>query len=137
VYKRQVARWPVHFIPARHALLSPVRVELLAKAVVALLMRDELSKRVYEVANDKTYKLADYLVELGGGCRRPVIVVPDWLARAVAYVCDLFHVTPFSYGHYEILKYDNCPAKNDLYELIGESKKKKRECFCYGETIWI
>jgi len=134
---KRIAQWPVHFIPERNALVSPVRVELLAKAIVALLIRNDLSKRVYEVANGAQYTLADYLVELGGGYRKAKCIVPDWLANVIAFACDLLHVTPFSYGHYEILKYDSCPDKNELYDLIGEAKAKKKECLFFGNTVWV
>ena len=42
--------------------------------------------------------------------------MPAIVVRAISHLCDLLHVTPLSYGHYELLKFDNLPAKNDLVE---------------------
>ncbi|MDH5455998.1 MAG: hypothetical protein OEY37_07995, partial [Gammaproteobacteria bacterium] len=44
--------------------------------------------------------------------------IPGLLARAGAHLCDLFHITPFSFGHWELLQRDNVPAVNQLPELL-------------------
>ena len=49
--------------------------------------------------------------------------IPDLLARLAAHVCDLFHVTPFSYGHWELLQRDNCPRANRLPALLGRAPR--------------
>ncbi|MDJ0941453.1 MAG: hypothetical protein QNJ00_16950, partial [Woeseiaceae bacterium] len=47
------------------------------------------------------------------------IPVPGFAARAFAHVCDVLHFTPFSFGHWELLRKDNVPRPNRLPELIG------------------
>jgi hypothetical protein len=51
------------------------------------------------------------------------ISVPALLARAVSHVCDLLHITPYSFGHYQLLRHDNCPCRNRLPELLGRAPK--------------
>ena len=51
------------------------------------------------------------------------IPVPALLARAFAHVCDVLHFTPFSYGHWELLRRDNVPAENRLPELLERAPK--------------
>ena len=50
--------------------------------------------------------------------------VPGILARAFAHVCDLFHFSPFSFGHWELLCRDNLPMPNRLPELLGKEPDK-------------
>eukprot|EP00658_Telonema_sp_P-2_P055843 TRINITY_DN44387_c0_g1_i2.p1 TRINITY_DN44387_c0_g1~~TRINITY_DN44387_c0_g1_i2.p1 ORF type:complete len:228 (-),score=30.23 TRINITY_DN44387_c0_g1_i2:136-819(-) len=45
--------------------------------------------------------------------------VPDAATRLGAHVCDLFHATPFSYGHWILLQRNNVPSPNRLPELLG------------------
>ncbi len=117
---RRVAGWPIHFAPSdARGLICPVHVDQLAKTVVnaALDARRTMSAkdRIIEVGGENLFSLFDYLQHLRG--KPPVlrIKVPAWLSRWLAYVLDVFHATPYSYGHYEILKYDNCPAACACY----------------------
>jgi hypothetical protein len=38
-----------------------------------------------------------------------------------AHLCDLFHFSPFSYGHWILLQRDNVPSPNHLPELLGRA----------------
>ncbi|MEM7291666.1 MAG: NAD(P)H-binding protein, partial [Pseudomonadota bacterium] len=112
---RRMAGWPIHFAPNdARGLICPVHVDQLAKTVVkvALSTKPTLLKknRVIEVGGEHLFCLFAYLQHLRG--KPPVlrIRVPARLSRWFAYILDFFHATPYSYGHYEILKYDNYPA---------------------------
>jgi NADH dehydrogenase len=78
--------------------------------------------RVFELGGTEALVFRDYVT----GMRRNYtaaphlrIPVPGLLARLFAHLCDVFHVTPFSFGHYELLKRDNVPEPNRLPELLG------------------
>ncbi|MFK7733145.1 MAG: NAD(P)H-binding protein [Pseudomonadales bacterium] len=112
---RYMASWPVHFAPSdATGLICPVHVDHLAAATVRAAMSAARSvptkKRIIEVGGESLFTIFDYLQHLRA--KPPVLRVriPARLSRLLAHVCDLFHATPYSYGHYEILKYDNYPA---------------------------
>lgn len=117
---RRIARWPVHFVPRRHAFIAPVRVERIAKKVRQLV--EETSdlllnhERIHELSNGVKYRLPDYLTALNHGVRRPVIAVPDTLVRLVTRLCDALNLTPLTDGHRELLSFDNCPSNEVLEE---------------------
>lgn len=112
---KKLARWPVHFIPEKHALISPVDVSIVAERVFYLLAIDTERvpsyHRIHEVSNGVDYLLPDYLVALNGGRTRPRINIPDRVVRFVTTLCDRLNLTPLTYGHYELLTYDNCPER--------------------------
>jgi hypothetical protein len=35
----------------------------------------------------------------------------------------VLHITPFSFGHWELLGHDNCPRINRLPELLGRAPR--------------
>jgi NADH dehydrogenase len=123
---RRAARWPAHVVPANAAgRIAALHVDDLAEAIAALC--------------DPTLRLPWREVELGGPVARPldaylatlrasanlgparVLKLPGWLARLAAHVLDLLHVSPFSFGHYELLRRDNVPADNRLNFLLGRA----------------
>lgn len=121
---RRVATWPVHFLP-RNATgrIAALHVEDFAEALAWLC--------------DPTLVPQSREVELGGAASRPlgaylaalrerhglpaarVVRVPGWLARTASHVFDLLHFSPFSFGHYELLRRDNVPATNALPLLLS------------------
>ena len=131
---RRLAKWPVHFIPSNaNGVMAPIAAVDLAKAValIALQKTEQQNKllisatdRIYELGGARTMSLRHYLLGLAPaantGGQRPVacIKIPGLLARIVSHICDVLHVTPFSFGHYELLKRDNLPNKNRLQELL-------------------
>ena len=52
------------------------------------------------------------------------IAVPGVLARLGAHICDVLHFSPFSFGHWELLCYDNVPNPNRLGELLGREPRR-------------
>jgi hypothetical protein len=67
---------------------------------------------VIELGGEHTHTLEGYLAALRDCARAParVLYVAPWLSRCVAALCDVLHLTPFSTGHYELLRVDNVPA---------------------------
>jgi len=112
---KKLALWPVHVIPEKHALISPVNVQCLAAKVLELVSQETgrivLYHRIHEISDGVDYLLADYFIALNEGRQRPQILIPDILVRLVTRICDQFNLTPLTYGHYELLTYDNCPNR--------------------------
>ncbi|MBB1087722.1 NAD(P)H-binding protein [Lysobacter sp. SG-8] len=126
---RRVARWPIHCLPAdalgRIAVLD-VRDLGDAIARLALAPAGATSMREHELGGLHPCTLAEHLAAL----RRlhtdtPALQleVPGWLARVASHACDLLHATPFSYGHWELLRQDNCPRDNRLPVLLGRAPR--------------
>ncbi len=111
-----------------------------AKGQIAALMATDLGIALYRLCVDDTQQLRleqSRIFELGGeqsfgfvayikGLRRRcgksqnlAIPIPGIVARLGAHVCDLLHITPFSFGHWELLRKDNVPQINRLPELLG------------------
>lgn len=112
---RHMACWPVHFAPRdAKGLICPVHVEQLARATTAVAMADhstvEDKDRIVEVAGNNLFSVFGYLQHLRGKPPLLRISLPATFSRCLARILDFFHLTPYSYGHYEILKYDNYPA---------------------------
>ena len=47
-------------------------------------------------------------------------MLPATAARIASHACDALHVTPFSFGHLELLRRDNVPSPNLLPQLLQE-----------------
>ena len=123
---RRVARWPVHFYPWNaKGLLAPLDVRDLGEALALLAEAcGRTDWREVELGGSVERTMVDYL----GALRavhddRPAlrVPVPAVLARLASHVCDLLHVTPYSYGHLELMRRDNCPRENLLPALLGRA----------------
>jgi uncharacterized protein YbjT (DUF2867 family) len=127
---QRIAKWPIHFVPERHAYIAPVRVEYIAKKVAEIIDNKTLcfnrQERIHELSNGIKYLLPDYLTALNGGRKRPVIVVPDILVRATTWLCDKLNLTPLTEGHHELLSYDNCPTQIELPTYAAPNKSKPK-----------
>ena len=128
---RRVARWPVHALPAdATGLIAALDVRDLGEALASLAHRPRLDHAgqpmQFELGGSQAMSLRDYLVALRAlHSQRPAlpVSVPGWLARLASHICDLLHVTPFSFGHWELLRRDNLPAHNDLPHLLGRAPR--------------
>jgi uncharacterized protein YbjT (DUF2867 family) len=132
MWLRRVARWPVHAFPADAVgRIAALDVRDLGEALATLALRDTLAKdgmpTEFELGGDQALPLRDYLASL----RRlhnpqPALAlpIPGWLARLGSHVCDLLHLTPFSFGHWELLRRDNCPSENHLPQLLGRAPRR-------------
>jgi NADH dehydrogenase len=120
---RRLASWPVHFVPAEatgHIAVLDVRD---AADAIAVLCRRPAPRRAYavELGGRSNFTIAEYLAmlrQLAG--KRPAVryVMSPAFARAGARVCDALRVTPYSFGHLELLRRDNVPTRNALRRLI-------------------
>lgn len=131
---RRVAKWPVHFIPSNSiGRMAPISATDLGKAIANIALKSNSLKigehntqRIYELGGAKTMGLQQYLtaLRLKKNITTPKPVrcasIPASLARLVSHVCDLLHLTPFSFGHYELLKSDNLPKDNCLTQMLAE-----------------
>ncbi len=125
---RGIARLPVFVAPAdAEGRIAALDVSELGEALARLalgthaeLQLDE--SRVFELGGSESWPFRDYILAL----RRTYtdapalcVPIPGLLARLAAHVCDLLHFTPFSFGHWELLRRDNVPRHNRLPELLG------------------
>ncbi|NOT87907.1 MAG: NAD(P)H-binding protein [Lysobacter sp.] len=129
---RRVARWPVHPLPrAASGRIAVLDVRDLGEAIAHLALDDTSSPhealvREHDLGGLQALTLAEHLAAMRAmHTSRPALrfAIPDTLARIAAHVCDLFHVTPFSYGHWELLQRDNCPRDNRLPFLLGRAPR--------------
>lgn len=128
---RRVARWPVHALPAdAKGRIAALDVRDLGEALANLAQRARLDEAgqpaQFELGGGQAISLRDYLAALRAlHSQRPAlrVEVPGWLARLASHACDLLHLTPFSYGHWELLRRDNLPAKNHLPQLLGRAPR--------------
>jgi len=120
---RRVANWPIHFSPANAvANLAPINVldlgEAIAKIALQVGVATKQSQRIYELGGDQQMSVLEYQQILKKGRPLFTIKVPAWIARLASHLLDFLHLTPFSFGHYELLKFDNCPKKRYQTELL-------------------
>ena len=121
---RRIAQWPVHITPANaKGLLTPIDVKDLAVAVAKIALKTKPVKnsndRIYELGSN-CMRLFEYLEVLNQGNNKYQIRIPCIIARPISHLFDLLHLTPFSFGHYELLQYDNCPTVDRLPEILGK-----------------
>lgn len=123
VWLRRVARWPLLALPADAVgRIAALDVGDLGEALARLATAPHARLREYEFGGEHALDLRDYLAALRRGYGLPpqtVLPLPGWLARLGAHVCDVLHFTPFSFGHWELLRRDNCPSHNDLPAVLG------------------
>ncbi|NKC01578.1 MAG: NAD(P)H-binding protein [Pseudomonadales bacterium] len=82
--------------------------------------------RIFELGGTATYTFRDYIQGLRRNYGHPpafVFLLPNWLTRLGAHLCDLFHFSPFSFGHWELLQKDNVAKPNRLPELLQRPPK--------------
>jgi NADH dehydrogenase len=124
---RRVSAWPVHFVPSSATgTIAPLDVDDLAEALCGLCeLEASIGVREFELGGADRRSLGAHLASLRPRHRPParVVLIPNWVARSVSHVCDLFHLTPFSFGHLELLAGNNVPAKNALPTLIRRAPR--------------
>jgi uncharacterized protein YbjT (DUF2867 family) len=114
---REFAKFPIHFVPA-NALgkIAPLPVQKLGVTLAELCLdpsKTAVHCPIYELGGAQALGIDQYLAQLrlALGHIRParVIKVPGLLVRIGAHICDVLHFSPLSFGHYELLQYDNHP----------------------------
>jgi NADH dehydrogenase len=121
---RWLAGWPVHVVPAdASGRIAALDVKDLGEAIANLCQMDRVP-RVAEIGGAAAYTMAGYLDALRAAKNlRPasVLHVPGWVARAASHAFDLLHFSPFSFGHWELMRRDNLPSPNALPALLGRA----------------
>ena len=102
-----------------------MRCTELGEAFAALASMPTLrAHRVVELGGMHAYSYAEYLRELRAeyvASKALQLTLPNWLTRVGSHVCDVFHFSPFSYGHWILLQRDNMPSPNRLPELLART----------------
>lgn len=120
---RALARLPLHCVPidavGRIAVLDAGDA---GRAIVRLCeIGDDARYREVELGGSDWYTLEEHLARLRGRlgrCTARVVRISALPARLASHVCDLLHLSPFSFGHLELLRRDNVPAVNLLPLLL-------------------
>ena len=125
---RAISRWPVHAVPAdARGRIAVLAVEDAACAIVRLCELRGGEFREADLGGLEWHTLAEHLADLrarSGRCGARVVRVPPLLARLASHVCDALHVSPFSFGHLELLRRDNVPRVNALPTLLGAAPRR-------------
>lgn len=122
-WMRMMARWPVHFVPAdARGNIAALDVGDLGDAIATLCEttdRSDLSE--VELGGPTLRTMGEQLAALRrmyGYSPALRVQLPPLLARLASHICDLLHVSPFSFGHLELLRRDNVPRVNFLPDLL-------------------
>lgn len=136
---RRVANWAVRCIPASaKGRIAALAVDELGEAIAAL-VRHALSPnrnnipRVIELGGPDRHSLGQYLNAMRSAdlpSPQREIRCPALIARCVAHLFDVLHLTPYSFGHYELLTRDNVPTVNHLHLLLGRAPTRIRSNPC-------
>lgn len=126
---RMLASWPVHFVPrGATGRIAALQAGDLGEAFAVLAHMPTLAhQREANLGGERLFAYRHYLQVLRGvEHAQPVpkalqVLLPDWVSRAGAHLCDLFRFSPFSYGHWILLQRDNMPVPNALPKLLGRA----------------
>ncbi len=125
---RAIARLPVYVAPAdAKGHIAALDVSDLGKALARLSLdsAEELNlddSRIFELGGIQSWQFRDYIDALRKTYTdKPALCLPlpGIVARAGAHLLDMLHFSPFSFGHWELLRRDNKPTRNRLPELLG------------------
>jgi len=130
---------PVVALAGAQARLAPVWVEDVAQAAIHLLDEPGAVGRAFELAGPEIFTLQE-LVELAGlwsGHPRPVVALPDLLARPLAGLMEILPGEPLmSRDNLDSLKLDNVPS-GPIDPLCGIQPRSLREAgpAMYGGSL--
>lgn len=110
---------PVLPLACPNALLQPVWVGDVAKAITQSLASPETFGRIYPLVGPTQVKLIDVVRFTARkiGKKRLIIGLPDFLSRLQGLACDFVPGKPFSSDNYRSLKIDNISEVNGLDEF--------------------
>ena len=121
---RAIAQWPVHCVPAdATGRIAVLHVDDAGIAIARVCEMRGCEIREADLGGDERRTLAGHLAALRGGAAR-VVPLPATIARIASHACDLLHVSPFSFGHLELLRRDNVPRHDVLATLLGRAPRR-------------
>lgn len=129
---RRVARWPIHALPVdATGRIAALDVRDLGEAVARLAIalpidESKTGDREFDLGGPDPRTLSQHLAairRLHTASPAHCLRIPTLLARLGSHLCDLLHWTPYSYGHWELLRRDNLPETNRLSELLGRAPR--------------
>ncbi len=124
---RGISRLPIFVAPAdAKGRIAALDVSELGEALARLTLDDAESlgleeSRTFELGGVESWEFRDYIFALRRTYTdKPALCIPlpGPLARLGAHIFDVFHFSPFSFGHWELLRRDNMPTHNRLPELL-------------------
>ncbi len=127
---RMLASWPMHFVPrGATGRIAALQATDLGEAFAVLAHMPGFSAhREANLGGERLFAYRQYLQVLRGveHAEAPVkpavqVLLPDWVSRIGAHLCDVFRFSPFSYGHWILLQRDNMPVPNALPQLLGRA----------------
>ncbi len=129
---RRLAQLPIHLLPNKATgKIAALDVEDLGEALARLVdfpipANARPDQREFDLGGLQLRDIATYMQAIRmSHAAEPArcILVPSLLARIGSHLCDLLHFSPFSFGHWELLQYDNAPRVNRLPELLGRTPR--------------
>lgn len=124
---RGIAKLPFFVAPAdARGRIAAFDVGDLGEALARLALDDAerlglRHSRIFELGGTESWEFRDYIFALRRTyteTRSLCIPIPGFLARLGAHICDVLHITPFSFGHDELLQRHNEPTENRLPALL-------------------
>jgi uncharacterized protein YbjT (DUF2867 family) len=129
---RTLAKLNIHLLPQKATgKIAALDVEDLGEALAKLVAfpiaaNARSDQREFDLGGPQQRDIATYMQAMHlNHAPEPArcIRVPSLLARLASHICDVLHFSPFSFGHWELLQYDNIPRVNRLAELLGRVPK--------------
>ncbi len=129
---RRLSHLPVHVLPDKaNGKIAALDVKDLGEALANLVefpiaANARPEQREFDLGGLQLRDIATYMQAMRmSHSTEPArcIRVPGLLARIGSHICDLLHFSPFSFGHWELLQYDNVPRVNRLPELLGRAPR--------------
>jgi len=120
---RLAAQWPLHFVP-RDATgrIAALDVADAGAAIARLVELPGVAHREVELGGVDWRTFEAHLAAMRRIERKALVIhLPPLLARIASHVCDALHLSPYSFGHLELLRRDNVPAPNLLPRLLGRA----------------
>ena len=125
---RALARLPVHAVPADAAgRMAVLDVRDAGEAIAVACEDDAADHRDIELGGSDLRTMREHLAALRRvHSQSPAwcVKIPPLLARIASHLCDFLHLSPFSFGHLELLQHDNVPAINALPSLLGRAPRQ-------------
>ena len=121
---RGIARLPVFIVPnSATGRIAALTADDAGEALARLCLNPDTNRtRTFDLGGEDSYLFEDYIRGLRRrhtSHRAIALRLPGLITRLAAHFFDLIHFSPFSFGHWEMLCYDNLPRSADLRKVLG------------------